>query len=112
MANRNDEFKSSALYHGTVHPFSVGDIVEPRNGNPAYATPSLEYATRHADRREIHEYNKTAASGRAEDHAKAELITGQVYQVEPLDATEKTGMGDDTGNVMSQKGFRVVKKVK
>lgn len=111
MADRNLNFKASALYHGTTHPFSVGDVVEPRNGNPAYATADLAYARNHADRREIHEYNKTAASGKSEDHAKAALITGQVYQVEALDKTEATGNGDSKGNVMSQKGFRVVKKV-
>lgn len=112
MAERNANFQSSALYHGTTHPFNIGDTVEPRNGNPAYATADLDYAITHADRREMHEYDKVARSGRPEDHAKAALITGQVYQVEPLDETEGTGMGDDKGNVMSQKGFKVIKKIK
>jgi hypothetical protein len=100
------------MFHGTVHPFKEGDVVEPRNGNPAYATPDLEYAIQHAGKREDVEYNRVAASGKPEDHAKAALITGKVFQVEPLDSTEETGAGDDKGNVMSQKGFRVIKQVK
>lgn len=96
------------LYHATTFPFNVGDVVEPRNGNPAYATPDLDYAIQHAGKREDADYNRVANS---QGHAEAAKITGKVFQVEPLDSTEETGAGDDKGNVMSLKGFRVVKQV-
>lgn len=112
MAERNANFQSSALYHGTIHPFEIGDTVKSMNGDPAYATHDLDYAVNHADRREMHEYSKATTSGKPEDHAKAALITGKVFQVEPLGETESTGMGDDKGNVMSYAGFKVIKKIK
>lgn len=111
MTRNNADFQASALFHGTVHPFQIGDIVEPRNGNPAYATTDLEYATNHAGKKESLEYSKATRSGRPEDHAAAESIEGRVFQVEPLDEAEATGKGDDKGNVMSSKGFRIVKQV-
>jgi hypothetical protein len=109
MTRNNADFRNSVLFHSTVHPFQIGDIVEPRNGNPAYATTSLEYAMNHADRREDVEYNRIANE---KGHEEAGKITGKVFEVEPLDGAEATGKGDDKGNVMSSKGFRVVKQVK
>jgi hypothetical protein len=109
MTRNNADFQASALFHGTVHPFQIGDIVEPRNGNPAYATANLEYAKTHAGRREDVESNRVANQ---QGHEEAAKITGKVFQVEPLDDAEATGKGDDKGNVMSAKGFRVVKRVR
>jgi hypothetical protein len=109
MTRNNADFQASALFHGTVHPFQIGDIVEPRNGNPAYATPTLEYAENHAGRREDVEYNRIANQ---KGHEEASKITGKVFEVEPIDETEDTGKGDSKGNVMSSKGFRVIKQVK
>jgi hypothetical protein len=108
MTRNNADFQQSALFHGTVHPFQIGDIIEPRNGNPVYAG-SLEYAENHAARREDHEYNRIANE---KGHEEAAKITGKVFEVEPLDETEETGKGDDKGNVMSSKGFRVIRQVK
>lgn len=112
MAARNANFKSSALYHGTTHPFEIGDTVKSMHGDPAYATYDLSYAENHADLREMHEYSKATISGKPEDHAKAALITGKVFQVEPLGELQSTGMGDDKGNVMSYAGFKVVKRIR
>lgn len=112
MGRNNGDFQGSALYHGTTHPFEIGDTVKSMHGDPAYATHDLSYAESHADRREMHEYSKATISGKPEDHAKAAEITGKVFQVEPLGKTESTGMGDDKGNVMSYAGFKVVKRVK
>jgi hypothetical protein len=119
MTRNNADFQSSALFHGTVHPFQIGDIIEPRNGNPAYATPRLEYAESHADRalnqyweqakRENPTYNKPG--GKQYDEWEEENPP-KVFQVEPIDEHEDTGTGEDKGNVKSTKGFRVIKQVK
>jgi hypothetical protein len=120
MAERNANFKSSALYHGTLHPFNIGDVVEPRNSDYAYATPDVEYALNHVDRA-IHSRAWEAAKranptyntpGGKQFHEWAAEQEPKVFQVEPLGEVESTGFGDDKGNVMSTAGFRVVKRVK
>ena len=103
------------MFHGTPFTLNEGDIVEPRNGNPAYATPNLDYARDHAERRESAERSRATRDLRGPATEERENIykslVAKVYQVEPLDETEATGNGDDKGNVMSQKGFKVVKRV-
>lgn len=101
---RNEEFKNSALYHGTHHPFQIGDVIEPRHIAPdspysrpqdakAWATPDAEGAFRFGSR-----------NGKA----------AKVFQVEPLEHGEPKYLNDDpnSGQVYSKKGFKVVKKVK
>lgn len=120
MANRNDEFKSSALYHGTLHPFNIGDVIEPRVSSYAYATPDIEYAQRHVERRiegtewekakrENPTYNKPGGKQFHEWEAEQDP---KIFQVEPVGKVEPTGTYDDKNNVMSLQGFKVVKRVR
>lgn len=111
MANRNSNFRGSALYHGTPHPFSIGDHITPQGDEPyAFATPDIEYASDHAGKREAFEYSKATRSGKPEDHAAASSIEGRVYQVEPL-SNDAFRHSDNTDAVVSKTGFRVVKRV-
>ena len=90
--SRNDEFRNSALYHGTAHPFEIGDEITPQNMPHTFATTSLRTASRYALRRQ-----RTG-------------VPGQVFTVEPIDADEiVAGEPSSSGdvNVASRKGFRV-----
>lgn len=109
---RNYEFKSSALFHGTTHPFEVGEHVTPQGEEPyAFATPDLDYATDHAGKRETFDYSKATKSGKPEDHKAAENIEGRVYEVEPL-ADDAFQHSDNNDAIVSKTGFKVVKRVK
>lgn len=120
MTRNNADFQSSALFHGTVHPFQIGDIVKPMNGDShAYATPDIDYATDRAERslntywqraKRIHSKYGTP-DGKQYDQWEKENPP-KVFQVEPVDEHEETGAGEDKGNVKSTKGFRVIKQVK
>jgi hypothetical protein len=115
MGANNADFKASALFHGTAHPFKEGDIVLPaktagvysywKAADPegkvvdldvdekAYATPSLDWARKFA---------------KVDSHTP-----GYVFEVEPLDNDEvETKPGTDYDEVKSRKGFRIVKQVK
>jgi hypothetical protein len=92
--SRNEEFKAAALYHGTSHPFEIGDIVLPTGGHHygttgklAYATPLVRMAKANAEKR--------GGSG--------------VYTVEPVDADEAK-WSEDKAVVTSRLGFRVTGK--
>jgi len=109
------------MFHGTVHPFKPGDIVEPRKGNPAYATPDIDYAHQRADQavdftwEDLKKVNPTWNKPGGKQYNEYEAETPpRVYQVEPLDPEEvqTTSHGEDLGNFVSQKGFRVIKQVK
>jgi hypothetical protein len=105
MGRNNKDFQTSALFHGTSHPFNDGDIVEPRLIDPndsysraseakAWASPDADSAFRFGSRK----------LGRA----------ANVFQVEPLEDGETKFLNNDptSGQVYSRKGFRVVKKVR
>jgi hypothetical protein len=105
MADRNSNFRDSALYHGTSHPFEIGDIIEPRHIEPtnpynrpsdakAWATPNADAAFSFGSRR----------TGKA----------AKVFQVAPIEPSEPKYLNDDpnSGQVYSKKGFKVVKRVK
>ena len=97
-----------ALFHGTPHEFKPGDHITPQGEEPyAFATPDLQYATEHADRREAFEYSKATRDGRPESHAAAAGITGRVYRVEPL-SDDARRHEDNTDAVVSTIGFRVL----
>lgn len=80
---RNHEFKSSALYHGSAHPFKIGDIVEPRS----YA--GVAYAST----------NRDVAAGYGPN----------VYTVEPVGEVQRqAGAAKEFGIYHSRDGFRVI----
>ena len=85
MANRNAHFKQSALFHGSDHPFQVGDLVEPRSyANVAYAST-----------------NRDVAAGYGK----------HVYTVEPIGEVQKqAGAAKEFGIYHSKDGFRVLGK--
>ena len=101
----NADFQASALFHGTHHPFQIGDVIEPRlidPGNPyaresdakAWATTDEESAFRFGGRK----------TGKAP----------KVFQVEPIEKGEPQFLTEAHNNtqVFSKKGFRVVKQVR
>jgi hypothetical protein len=120
MGRSNKEFQQSALFHGTAHPFRKGDIVVPGNDGYAYATPDIKYAQYRAEQavpflwEDLKKQNPTwnKPGGKQYDEF-AQENPPRIFQVEPIDEIESTdNTGGDKGNVMSKKGFRVVKQVK
>jgi hypothetical protein len=112
MPRNNSDFQQAALFHGTVHPFQIGDAITPQGDEPyAFATPDLDYAEEHAGHRETLEYSRATRSGKPEDHAAAAKIAGRVFQVEPI-SDDSFRHSDNTDAVVSKTGFRVVKQVK
>lgn len=94
---RNEEFRKSALYHGTTHPFEIGDVVTPQTFSVAFAASDPRGASLYA------------ASG-----ARATGDPARLFEVEPLedDDTYKEEHIPRTGFITatSRKGFRVVGK--
>jgi hypothetical protein len=85
---------SEQLFHASPHPFKVGDVVEPRDREHAFATTSLGYAKRHL------------SQIRGEE--------GSVFTVEPVDVEDmktETAKGDFGNYRLSKKGFRVTGKL-
>jgi hypothetical protein len=117
----HDRRTGQILYHGTVHPFEVGDLVTPQKGDPhAYATPSLEYATTHA-KKSLDSYWRKAKSENPSYNTPfgkqyyewEKENPPKVFQVEPVGEVEDTNnTGGDKNNVMSSEGFRVVKQIR
>lgn len=116
MGRNNKDFQESALYHGTTHPFEVGDVVLPAKtagvesgwkvNDPegtvvgkdvdehAFATPDLETARHFAG---------INSGPNAKRH---------VFQVEPVDPTEpEIRQGIDFPEIRSKKGFKVIRRV-
>jgi hypothetical protein len=122
VGRNNADFRQSALYHGTVHPFQAGDVVKPGEDREfAYATTNLDYARTHADRRLSSYWEKgkqqnptwNRPGGKQYDEWEKEN-PARVFEVEPIGEPEPTSSRDleDKGNVKSKKGFRVVREVK
>jgi len=103
MGRNNADFKSQVLYHGSQHPFEVGDVVTPQDGEPAYATSDVHLAA----------YYASIPYGQGPVISKS-FPAGHIAVVEPLDAQEpKTSTLHDETNIVakSAKGFRVTGKV-
>ena len=75
--DRNDEFRESALFHGSSHPFQIGDVIEPREAGKGYQVP-LVYTTPHEH------IAKAFAKPRASANPQYARPSGSVYRVEPL----------------------------
>lgn len=104
MGRNNADFQASALYHGSYHPFEIGDVVEPSASRKlAFASPQLETA-------------RMFAKG---VNRKTNTTGGRVFEVEPVDPNEgkilepvkMKGAYGHTTEVASQKGFKVVREV-
>jgi hypothetical protein len=97
---RNEEFRNSALYHGTNHPFEIGDVVVPGT-HGAYATIDAGVAKAYAEDKAMTEVSPVN-----------EYRIPKVYTVEPLDYDEAGPDRYDTpGVTVSEKGFRVTGRV-
>lgn len=105
MGRNTADFQASALFHGTHHPFQVGDVVEPTLIDPtsAYARPSDAKAWATPDEESAFRFG-SRKTGRA----------AKVFQVEPVEEGEPEFLNNDpnSGQVFSKKGFRVVKQVR
>ena len=104
--------KQFELYHGTTHPFEVGDIVKPRlssSGNrEAFAGSDYELAYKYALNK-----SKSGETGRGRKISGAKGAEARVYRVEPLDPKENlTGHGYPEGFYVSKRGFKVVERLK
>lgn len=99
MGRNNADFQNQALYHGTNHPFQIGDEVVP-GIHGAYATTDAGVARAYAEDKAMTEVSPVN-----------EYRIPKVYTVEPLDPDEA---GPDRygtpGVTVSEKGFRVTGK--
>lgn len=86
--SRSEEFRKSALYHGTTHPFEIGDIVDKGVRGGAWATTYLGTASQYAAKRS---YDRGGEP--------------KVYTVEPVNPEDVEDMG--MGQSRSAAGFRV-----
>jgi hypothetical protein len=113
MGRNRADFHESAMYHGSTHPFKVGDVVLPLSQvNPE----KYEHQTSHGAKPQ---YVDSAFATNSPLMASTYATNaGKVYKVEPVDHTEvKTqrdigiiGEGDNKHSVRyytSKKGFKV-----
>ena len=71
---------SQQLFHGSIHPFNVGDTIKPGPDDLAWATSSPEIATQYA---EIGNSRSVTSNDRIKVHDQPVLF-GTVYKVKPL----------------------------
>jgi hypothetical protein len=92
------------LFHGTLHPFEPGDIINPTDTEHseqpmAYATPDLEHATKVA-----------RAKARMNERRNPDApMDARVYAVEHISGPADLWMSSKY--VADPEGFRVVRKV-
>lgn len=80
QGNAQQNRDSQVLLHGTIHSFTVGDVITPQKGEKAFATTDERLAARYAARG-----NARALSGEAEIAIDEEpALFGAVYTVEPV----------------------------
>jgi len=96
MGRNNNDF-AKGLFHGTNHPFEIGDIILPTSSDAAYATHNEEYAQQVAEEK--------AEQRRYEN---PELHVPKIYRVEPVDPEEVASRNVPGFPPSSQKGFRVI----
>jgi hypothetical protein len=100
--SRSEEFRKSALYHGTTHPFEIGDIIEPRQRPGGFREP-LAFAAE----------DPRAASVFAAAKALKHDLPPRLFNVEPLEDDETHKTEEGLGGMMisrSKRGFRVTGK--
>ena len=100
------EHLSDALFHGTVHPFNVGDVIDPTDTSHteephAYATTDLRYATYAAEvRAKMH-------NRRNPDDLREPLVYEVEHMSEPVDVWEVS----NKPYAVDRQGFRVKRRV-
>lgn len=108
MGRNNADFQNSALYHGTVHPFQVGDVVTPGEDGKAWATSDLGVAHDRAKQWVGFKWNDLTREGKNTNYGEHEKNTPpRVFKVEPIGEVEEHD-SDDYRAVSSKKGFRVL----
>ena len=81
MANRKAHFTESALYHGSDHPFQIGDTVRPGTDGVAWSSTNRSVAAEYGNK---------------------------VYTVKPLgDITRFSGAAKEFGIHYSKVGYQV-----
>ena len=82
MGRNNEDFQNQVLYHGSYHPFEVGDTVHPTSElMPAYAPSSRKEASTYGD----------------------------VYEVTPISVSNSYKTPSGTTHYESNAGFKVIK---
>jgi hypothetical protein len=92
--SRSEEFRESALYHGTAHPFQIGDVVTPMNMGVAFAASDPRAAS-------IYSSIRSHVTGKP----------ARLFQVQPIEGDDTVEQKETrTGHVIatSKKGFKVV----
>jgi len=98
------------LFHGTAHPFKIGDIVRPRY-------PMVHaFATTDPDKARSRAYDAVSYAWSDAVKDNPELVYSdweeanppRVFSVEPIDETEV----HEHGHIISKQGFRVTGEVK
>jgi hypothetical protein len=99
------------LYHGTIHPFEVGDIISPRGEDQyAWATPELRYAKeRAADWTHYGWNDHVRENPQADPREFAKSNPARVYEVEHLG--DAFFHPDNKDAVASKSGFRVIRRI-
>ena len=100
------------LFHGTTHPFEIGDVVKPRLNSSgkreAFAGSDAEVAYKYA----VHK-SQTGEAVTGKQIAGAKGAEPRVYKVEPVDPKEQlTGHGYPEGFIVSRRGFKVVGRLR
>ena len=95
------------LFHGTAAILNIGDVLEPRGiyntfSSPDVAVPAV-YAT--TDPNDALNY---AYTGMIVNKTKGKPYDrGAIYEVEPVDPTEKLSPRPDDPHRVSRKGFKI-----
>jgi hypothetical protein len=99
MTRNNTDFKESALYHGTIHPFKEGDIVLPGSSGFSYATNNGGYAVRQANKQGV----KNAMGPFKEDQGPP---VPRVFTVKPVDNSEAETYETEVGKKLGATQYR------
>lgn len=96
------------MFHGTTHPFKVGDVVAPRQSHgtdkEAFASDDPWMSWEYADRQ-----SQSGETGSGTKIRGGKGRIPRVFRVEPVDPTENLTNHDYGKNVfVSKKGYRVV----
>ena len=100
---------SQPLFHGSIHPFKVGDVIKPQNQGTAFATPDANYAGRYAEAGNMRAFRNSEDKKLNVNDNPA--LFGTVYKVEPVKHEDvKHGTSTDIWErpiVASESGFKV-----
>ena len=76
---------SKQLFHGSIHPFKVGDVIKPQNHKEAFATSSPWVAGLHAAAGNYRALKTDVEKARVKAQP---VLFGTIYKVEPVNKSD------------------------